>query len=250
MSQSSSRLLLIHDNMNYPYLGLRVCLSGPSNDRWGIPKWLGRAGCRIVDDPTDADFVVFTGGHDVNPELYGEKALNKTYFDLERDEADIALWQLCRREGIPMVGICRGAQFLWVMKGGKLFQDVDNHNDGVHEILVFKETKKYQASSVHHQMIRPEALPGMKLLANATESRYRESEKLVSSGMTSDFEIYTFPDEAIIAFQGHPEYDGFPNYSELCIRLINQYIYENDKTGYKKARLRLDNVIKIPEAVS
>ncbi len=248
LEKTTSRLYYplrqVSDNLSYMNLMLKVCLSGPDFDCKGFPQWLGRAGCAIVEDPLEADFVIFTGGMDVNPELYGENCLKDTYFDLERDDADTALYALCRDQGIPMVGICRGAQFLWVMKGGKLFQDVDNHNEGEHEIFVFSETKKYRASSVHHQMVRPENIAGMKLLANTCISRKRESASIVSSGPTNDFEIYAFPDDCILGFQGHPEYQGFPNYSELCIRIINQYIYQSDKTIYKNGLLRVESVIK------
>lgn len=235
----SYHLRHIFDDLTFPALNLRVCLSGPPEDRWGYAQWLGRAGCRFVDEPLKADFVIFTGGADVSPNMYGEVALHQTHADPERDKEDNALYDLCKENGIPMVGICRGSQFLWVKQGGKLFQHVDNHNDGEHEIYVFGENQKYRASSVHHQMARPETLKGFKLLANSCVSKKRESATWTNTGPGSDFEIWTFEDQAILGIQGHPEYPGYPHYSELCVRLIDKYIYDNPNTIYKGGNLRL-----------
>lgn len=242
-SDHSCHLRHIYDDLTYPQLNLRVCLSGPPEDRWGFTHWLGRCGCRFVYDPLEADFVIFTGGADVSPYLYGETAISETCADPNRDIEDSALYNLCKNEGIPMVGICRGSQFLWVKQGGKLFQHVDEHNYGEHEIYVFGENKKYRASSVHHQMARPEALKGMKLLANACVSKNRKTKDWAHTGPSSDFEIWAFPEDCIVGIQGHPEYPGFPNYSELCARIIDEYIYDNPKTIYKNGKLRVASVV-------
>lgn len=239
----SFHLRHIFDDMAYEALNMRVCLSGPSEDRWGYTQWLGRAGCRFVDDPLDADMVIFTGGADVSPKEYGETAIAKTLADPARDKEDNELYDLCIANGIPMLGICRGAQFLWVKKGGKLYQHVDKHNSGEHDIYMFAEGKKYRASSVHHQMARPEALEGLKVIANACISTSRESQMWTHTGPTSDFEIFAFQNDAILCIQGHPEYPGFPNFSALCIRLIDQYIYDNPRTIYKNGRLRIAEVV-------
>ncbi len=247
-SLRSYRLRHIYDGITYPALNLRVCLSGPDEDRWGYALWLGRAGCRFVDNPLEADFVIFTGGADVSPALYGDNPIAETHADPARDKEDNELYDLCRAYGIPMVGICRGSQFLWAKKGGKLFQHVDCHNNGDHEIYFFPENKKYMATSVHHQMARPEALPGMKLLANAVVSKSRKAAEWAHTGPSSDFEIWAFPDDCILGIQGHPEYPGYPNYSELCLRLIDEYIYDNPKTIYKSGKLRIAEVVNAPAA--
>lgn len=229
----------IYDNLTYPEISLKVCLSGPPEDRAGFPQWLGRAGCKIVNDPLKADLVIFTGGPDVNPKMYGENPLKETHVNAERDAEDNALWDICREHRIPMVGICRGAQFLWVKEGGLLFQDVNNHNDGEHEILYFAEGQKYLASSVHHQMCRPTAGLNFKLLASTQVSTKRKTPAFIQTGANSDFEIFCFEKKAILGIQGHPEYSGYPNYSELCIRLIDKYIYDNTNTSYINGLLRL-----------
>jgi putative glutamine amidotransferase len=222
-----------------PALQMQFYLTGPEYDRVGFKSWLGRADCREVDNPGEADFVIFTGGSDVNPQYYGERILPCTHYDDKRDQEDIALYRRCLEEGIPMVGVCRGAQFLWVMKGGALVQDVDNHNNGEHLIHNFADKNQYMASSVHHQMVKASGNNGMKLLAVAHESTRRTCPNYEQSGKATDFEIWAWEKDAIICFQGHPEYSGYPNYSKLCLDYIEEYVYETQHTVYTGGRIRV-----------
>ena len=85
------------------------------------------AGFRGAKNVQDAHIVCFTGGEDVNPELYGEKPLKGTHFSRDRDGVEAYYYGEALSAGKPMVGICRGGQFLNVMNEGKLWQDVNNH---------------------------------------------------------------------------------------------------------------------------
>src|SRR5690554_3184603 len=87
-------------------------------------------GHKVVQTAEEADLVCFIGGEDVQPSLYGEHDHPSTHTNPARDEMEEKLFHYCLNEGIPMAGICRGAQFLNVMNGGKLYQDVDNHATG------------------------------------------------------------------------------------------------------------------------
>ena len=89
----------------------------------------------IVPKLEEADIVLFTGGEDVYPGLYGEEAQPATHFNLDRDLYEklvykkVSTKQLC-------VGICRGAQFLAVMNGSKLVQHVSGHAiAGTHNVI-------------------------------------------------------------------------------------------------------------------
>ena len=247
MSPLSSLRRHIYDGLTYPSLQLSFYLSGPAYDRVGFKSWLGRADCKIADDPSKADFVIFTGGSDVDPSFYKEAKLQGTHSDPARDRDDYELYQRCVLEGIPMLGICRGAQFLWVMQGGDLYQDVDNHNDGEHYIKVFDGRQEILASSVHHQMVRPGGVKNLVLIACSDTSRTRKTPNYELTGPSTDFEIWAHREQAILCFQGHPEYEGFPAYSKLAVELIKKYIYSNDRTVYSKGVLRLRSVVATKE---
>ena len=69
------------------------------------------------------DGIVFTGGSDVDPELYGEEAHEETFgIHRRRDDAELALLRGALERDIPVLGICRGIQVLNVALGGDLHQ--------------------------------------------------------------------------------------------------------------------------------
>ena len=230
---------LVDDGLEYPSLPLSVYVAGPPTDTWGFARWLGRAGCYQTDKIKTADVVFFAGGSDVNPKLYNNAPLPETAYDDNRDRLDLLTFAVCREEGIPMVGICRGAQFLWTQLGGRLYQDVDNHNDGEHEIMHFATGKKYLASSVHHQMCYPSPVDGLRLLATSDVSRTRKTPECTSTGKSTDYELWSVEKKGILGIQGHPEYVGWPQYSKLCADLIKQHILDSQFTAYQNGSLRL-----------
>lgn len=214
---------------------------GPPEDQYGFARWLGRAGLFKAEDFNETSLVIFAGGADVNPRRYGEAPIPETHYDDIRDSIDDEIFEECELRGIPMLGICRGSQYLWTKLGGRLYQDVDCHNDGDHEITYLPTRQKYLASSVHHQMVAPRSWDGFKLLATAVESQNRKSATHTSKGMSSDFEIWTDTKKVIVGIQGHPEYHGYPQYSKLCMDIIHEFIYDSPKTQFINGVLRVTN---------
>ena len=73
------------------------------------------------------DGLLFTGGADLNPLLWGEEPSPKLGgINAERDRAELILAQLAYNRNIPMFGICRGLQTLVAAFGGKLMQDISD----------------------------------------------------------------------------------------------------------------------------
>lgn len=90
----------------------------------GVPVLLGP-----FMDPEDAvelvDGLLFSGGGDIHPKYYGEP-ISPRIRNIEpyRDEFEIELFKLAYERGIPVLGICRGAQLINVALGGTLYQDL------------------------------------------------------------------------------------------------------------------------------
>jgi putative glutamine amidotransferase len=75
--------------------------------------------------------VCLSGGPDIDPHGYGEgphPRLGPTEPDL--DAFELAVAQLADARGMPVVGICRGAQALNVARGGTLYQHVPDLMEG------------------------------------------------------------------------------------------------------------------------
>jgi putative glutamine amidotransferase len=83
-------------------------------------------------DAADADLallaldgLLLSGGGDVDPARYGAAPVPEVYgVDPGRDAFETALVLAAARAGLPVLGICRGAQVLNVALGGSLHQHV------------------------------------------------------------------------------------------------------------------------------
>lgn len=167
------------------------------------------AGWEVTFDLNDADLVCFTGGEDVSPSYYGEDVHPKTFSSIHRDVKEEKLFNHCVDSFIPMVGICRGGQFLNVMCGGKLYQHVTNHV-GNHMITPVNHVKVL-ASSTHHQMMRPSE--DSIILATAEQNGVKQhmgkdgKEKYGESG-EKDIEVLLYKEQQCLCFQPHPEFSA------------------------------------------
>lgn len=71
------------------------------------------------------DGILFSGGIDMQPSLYGESKLAEADEpDTQLDEFEIAVANWALQEDIPILGVCRGMQLLNVVLGGSLYQDI------------------------------------------------------------------------------------------------------------------------------
>jgi putative glutamine amidotransferase len=64
------------------------------------------------------DGVLLTGGGDVDPNIYGGDPNTTMLVHRLRDDFEIALIRTARRQGLPILGICRGCQIINVALGG------------------------------------------------------------------------------------------------------------------------------------
>ena len=156
----------------------------------------------------DADLICFTGGEDVSPELYGDKAHPLTGNNPYRDEAEKAVYDQCRTLGIPMVGICRGGQFLNVMNGGRMYQHVLRHTQD-HVLIDSRTGETIWVTSTHHQMIMPTEA-GI-IIATANQQGVREwfeGEVFKRDISDQDIEVVWYDATKTLCFQPHPEFSS------------------------------------------
>jgi len=97
-----------------------------------------------LDETLDAlDGLIFSGGSDLDPELYGQDPHEETFgLVRDRDEAELALMRAALERDMPLLAICRGSQVLNVARGGDLLQhlpDEVGHEDHKHTPGVFAD---------------------------------------------------------------------------------------------------------------
>ncbi len=118
------------------------------------------------------DGVVIPGGNDIDPALYGEAPLPGADEPVPlRDRFEPALVVAAEGIGLPLLGICRGAQILNVAHGGTLVQSLpeapidhrqpEPYGRPSHEVLVSPDSPlsplaregRLAVNSIHHQGI-------------------------------------------------------------------------------------------------
>ena len=69
------------------------------------------------------DGIIFSGGCDLDPELYGAELHPETKgVNRKRDQAELALLEAALARDMPVLAVCRGSQVLNVARGGDLVQ--------------------------------------------------------------------------------------------------------------------------------
>jgi putative glutamine amidotransferase len=99
---------------------------------WLFNRWaLWRAGAVAVrltaDAPRPLDRLsgfVIGGGDDIDASLYGATVEPTVRIDPERDRMELRILDWAMPRGMPVLGICRGAQMLNVHRGGSLHPDI------------------------------------------------------------------------------------------------------------------------------
>lgn len=116
------------------------------------------------------DGLIFSGGSDLDPDLYGEDAHPETNGIVrERDEFELELMRAALARDVPVLAICRGSQVLNVALGGGIEQHVPDRvgsnthkqTPGVfaeHDVEVLPDTRlgsllgdRHDVKSHHHQ---------------------------------------------------------------------------------------------------
>ncbi len=171
-----------------------------------VVKLFEKVGWPIAGDEDSPDVIVFTGGADVGPQLYGQDKHPTTRTDDKRDEEEVTkYWEF---HDAFKIGICRGAQFLNVMNDGELWQNVDQHTQN-HPALYLPTGEIVEVTSTHHQMMRPGK--DSEVLMTCRRSKLREDGRVSLMGdFFTDVEAVWYPKTKSLCFQPHPEYSHKP----------------------------------------
>ena len=207
----------------------KVCIVNSSPE---YESMFRSAGWQVVSDAAEANFLQFTGGADVSPDLYSTLPHPKTQNNPERDRKEEKLFDWALRNSKPMAGICRGGQFLNVMCGGSMWQHVDNHAiRGTHEAVDMLTGRVLRVTSTHHQMMRPAGTAVIVMAADL--STKKETVTSTGSILTSfekgknlDIEALYYEGEKVFCFQPHPEFYGHDSLAHAYLEYLETYILD------------------------
>ncbi len=165
------------------------------------------------------NILVLWGGEDIGTEIYNQ--VPNKYVHVwkmsERDREEISLLKEAITLGIPILGICRGAQLLCCFTGGQLIQHIEDH-DGINHFVTTKDNFVFKTNSCHHQMMMPTAEQNILATAKTTLG-VDEYNTLFRT--TKVPEVVHFPKIRALGIQGHPEWPSMPkSFNDYCEQLI------------------------------
>ncbi|MBQ9142760.1 MAG: gamma-glutamyl-gamma-aminobutyrate hydrolase family protein [Lachnospiraceae bacterium] len=113
------------------------------------------------------DALLFPGGGDISPALFGATNQGSRNIDIELDILQLRIFQEAFHQGLPMLGICKGMQLINVGLGGTILQDLPTahhhtteHTDLYHETVTAPDSylfhlygKHFLTNSRHHQAV-------------------------------------------------------------------------------------------------
>ena len=173
------------------------------------------------------DGILFTGGGDVHPALYGSQTHPKVAnVDEDRDRVEIELFREAVSKRLPILGICRGLQVINIALGGTLYEDLLDQRPNTsthdffngyprdylaHSVQVNPDSQlsrilgatALEVNSLHHQGIRE--------LANGLDATAHAPDGVVEA---IELKGYSF----CLAVQWHPEW----LHSQLHMRALFQ----------------------------
>ena len=198
--------------------------------------------------PQDFDLVCFTGGEDVDPEHYGHRNI-RSGCSKKRDTEEQQVYDLAFRWKIPMTGICRGSQFLNVMMGGTMVQDLqESHGGSPHECRT-ADGEIFSVTSSHHQMSilgsggvllawASETLPVEALVYDGDpRANLASYHALLEDDKCMITEAFSYPNANIFAVQHHPEWQEINKEApQWTLRMIQEYCFGERTTDESMRR--------------
>jgi putative glutamine amidotransferase len=154
--------------------------------------------------------IVIGGGANVDPARYAEQSSIEYVYDEQRDEFEWNVLQEVMQRGLPLLGICRGAQLINVFAGGNLYQDLTADIPGLHlrrtvlakkHVTIEPDTRlaevmgvcDLKVNSLHRQGVR-DVGAGLRTAAHD------------ASGIVQAIEALPGRAEFLMGVQWHPEY--------------------------------------------
>lgn len=139
---------------------------------------------------SSVDGILFSGGHDLNPALYGEEIIPQCgKYIAPRDASEKKLMEYAIVADMPMLCICRGFQLMNTVLGGTLYQDIPTqlvsdivhrqdkpYDKPVHSVIITEgtplhdllQTDRLEVNSRHHQGIK-DLSPILGIMAEAPD---------------------------------------------------------------------------------
>jgi putative glutamine amidotransferase len=190
-----------------------------------------------VDETLEVlDGIVFSGGSDIDPELYGDEPHPETLgVHPERDAAELDLLTAALDRDMPVLGICRGSQVLNIARGGDLYQhlpEVVGHEEHKHEPGDFADHDVVIEGGTRLAELLGEETTGVK--SHHHQGFRRLGEGLVESAHADDGTVEAVEDPSkrfALGVLWHPEAGENIRLFEALVREAERYAANRSRVG-------------------
>lgn len=205
---------------------------------WATRLMLSMLGLRAVYLTSRSAFpaeplggIVIGGGHDIEPEHYGELRVAERSYDPERDMFEMSMIRRAMKDNLPMLGICRGAQLINVVFGGSLHLDIRTQRRLTPNVNTTRPIK-WVTLDRNSRLYRHVQAPRIKV-----NSLHRQAIDQVGDGLTvvgRDADGFVQAVEGNFGFllgvQWHPEYLPYLRSQRRLFQLFAQAVRESGRT--------------------
>lgn len=175
------------------------------------------------------DGVIFAGGEDFDPALYGSNGYDLVEnYSTDQDRSDLELLGLAIEENKPILGICRGMQLINIYYGGSLYEDLPSqfgtnisHREG-------SDKFSYHMVNFNENSILYDKLDGE--ISREVNSFHHEGIRKLADGLIPT----ATSDDGLIEAIENPYYNNFmmgvqwhPEYSEAGLDDLTRIIFDN-----------------------
>ena len=164
--------------------------------------------------------LILWGGEDISPALYQQDVVHARAPSKPsaRDVMEMRLFEQAVKLGIPIIGICRGAQLACALSGGTLYQHIQGGHHGDHQVETF-DGKTMPTSSCHHQALNLENVDHELLAWDKERITTVFTDKTVTKVTIP--EVVLLKKTNTLAIQGHPEWMSHKDsFVQWCANLL------------------------------
>lgn len=152
---------------------MKIAIVGKKTDTKNYVNYVRSVGAEAVvtlsmGEVVRCDGLILPGGGDITPAFFGESNHGSRNINTELDILQLQALELCVRETIPVLGICKGLQIINVGLGGSLIQDLPtasihrcDDGDQYHNSVTLEGSVMHRlygknpiVNSAHHQAIK------------------------------------------------------------------------------------------------
>lgn len=187
-------------------------------------------GVEAVHDPrqlNEPGVLVLWGGEDISPSIYNQEPVHARAGSKPsmRDMTEINLAKAAIKKGIPIVGVCRGAQLMCALSGGTLYQHIIGNHHSAH-VIKTTDGDEMTTSSCHHQALNLKNTDGHVLAYDPVAVKaFTDKEELDNVIIP---EVVFFKKNKTLAIQGHPEWmSPKSQFVQWCSKQIKELLWES-----------------------